>query len=145
MMKKQISKITMMASLLVASAINAQEFYTCVPKKSWWVDTMSESIRNSVPSANAIAKAVNNPKNKPSTWKFVREIESGSIELQSGKYKIMCSSWASWMKFDYVFFEVTFPSYLSINKEDDGNSYFMNMAKRIALFLPFCKYLYVLE
>ncbi len=57
-MMKKTSKITIIASLLVASVVNAQEFYTCVPKKSWWKDTMGESIRNNVPSADSLAEAV---------------------------------------------------------------------------------------
>ncbi len=52
MIKKQISKISMLASLLVASTINAQEFYTCVPKKSWWKDVMTESVEKGIRKGN---------------------------------------------------------------------------------------------
>ena len=48
MMKKQISKVSMLASLLVAGIVNAQEFYTCVPKKSWWGDVIRENVEKGV-------------------------------------------------------------------------------------------------
>ncbi len=94
-MIKTTSKITILASLLVATMVNAQEFYTCVPKKSWWKDTMGESIRNNVPSAHAIANAVAGSIPKPqSGWKLIKKIHLGEIDipLTFGKYKIkLCS------------------------------------------------------
>ncbi len=47
MMKKQISKVSMLASLLVATMVKAQEFYTCVPKKSWWIDVVKSGQKKS--------------------------------------------------------------------------------------------------
>lgn len=45
MKNNKISKITMVASLLVVGIVNAQEFYTCVPKKDWLKNTIKESVK----------------------------------------------------------------------------------------------------
>ena len=79
MIKKQISKISMFASLLVATMVNAQEFYTCVPKKSWWKDIMTESVEKGI------------DRTKVKKWILVEEFYVGSdkpFPLNSGKYKL---------------------------------------------------------
>ena len=81
-MIKKSSKITILASLLIASTINAQEFYTCVPKKSWWKDTMGESIRNNVPSADSLAEAVAKGMKslqKKDEWQLITRIDFSKI------------------------------------------------------------------
>ena len=40
---RKISKIILTASLLASGITTAQEFYTCVPKKDWWVDLVREA------------------------------------------------------------------------------------------------------
>ena len=87
MMKKQISKITMMASLLVATMVNAQEFYTCVPKKSWW----SDIIKSNVPSASDIANAIPKPQAPTPNWRLIKKGTAPDINLtlEPGKYKFI--------------------------------------------------------
>ena len=66
MKNKKISKISMVASLLVAGIVNAQEFYTCVPKKDWWIDVVREGSKRWIKIDYGI----------------------GNTELLSGKYRI---------------------------------------------------------
>ena len=47
-MIKTTSKITLLSAMLVATMVNAQEFYTCVPKKSWWGDVIRENVEKGV-------------------------------------------------------------------------------------------------
>ncbi len=47
-MMKKTSKITLLSAMLVATMVNAQEFYTCVPKKSWWGDVIRENVEKGV-------------------------------------------------------------------------------------------------
>jgi len=79
MIKKQISKITMMASLLLAGMVNAQEFYTCVPKKSWWSDVMTESVEKGI------------DKTKVKKWRLIEEFDAKhgkTFPLNFGRYKL---------------------------------------------------------
>ena len=75
--------------MLVAGVVNAQEFYTCVPKKNWWKDTIKEGV----PSANDIANAVKGaiPQQPSSGWKLVKRLEFKNQYLENmefGKYKV---------------------------------------------------------
>ncbi len=82
MMKKQISKISMLASLLVATMVNAQEFYTCVPKKSWWGDVIRENTSNSLQNADKLAEIIaNGIKNaRKEEWSLVATVDLNSKE-----------------------------------------------------------------
>ena len=87
MMKKQISKITMMASLLLAGMVNAQEFYTCVPKKN---TIMNININNVDELAKAITKGVKE-NTQEEQWKIVDKFilkDYCRHDLPFGKYKI---------------------------------------------------------
>lgn len=42
---KKLSKIIIFTGLLVSRVIVAQEFYTCVPKKDWWIDIVREGSK----------------------------------------------------------------------------------------------------
>ena len=46
-MIKKTSKITLLSAVLLAGVVNAQEFYTCVPKKSWWIDVVKSGQKKS--------------------------------------------------------------------------------------------------
>ncbi len=117
-MIKKTSKITILASLLVAGMVNAQEFYTCVPKKSWWKNTMSESIKSSVLSANDIANAVAKgiKESNKKEWRLVNIFTSSwssriDFPLSAGKYKVIVES------HDEFFFEILTTDILQISEE----------------------------
>ena len=52
----KINKKILLASMLTANLVAAQEYYTCVPKKDWWKSTIKESIKEQ----------------KKEEWKFIR-------------------------------------------------------------------------
>ena len=78
MKNNKISKITMLASLLVAGMVNAQEFYTCVPKKDWWIDIVKQANKKE--------------------WKEIIHLTSSSHQnnftqtLNLGRYKVRIST-----------------------------------------------------
>ena len=94
MINKRISKITMVTTLLMAGVVNAQEFYTCVPKKSWWKDTIKESV----PSANDIANAMPKSNNQPVSWSTILNLRPSSYQdefkqtLYPGKYRVSAAA-----------------------------------------------------
>ena len=113
MMKKQISKISMMASLLVATMVNAQEFYTCVPKKNTCdnslkfsnIDELKQAIADGVAQGMKNSGTANNNNSSSKVWNFIKKIDLSYIELElddyttkemfitnlePGKYKIKC-------------------------------------------------------
>ena len=73
-MKNKISKIILMASLLASGITTAQEFYTCVPKKDWWLDIVREGNKKQ--------------------WKKIIHLTPQSPQsdfqqtLQAGKYRV---------------------------------------------------------
>ncbi len=87
-MMKKTSKITLLSAMLLAGVVNAQEFYTCVPKKSWWGDV----IKSNVPSASDIANAIPKPQAPTSNWrliKIIEKVENVNLTLEPGKYKFI--------------------------------------------------------
>ena len=89
MINKRISKITLLSAMLVTGVVNAQEFYTCVPKKN---TIMNININNVDELAKAIVKVVPapTPQQPSSDWKLIKKISFGKVEICSvfGKYKI---------------------------------------------------------
>lgn len=75
MKNNRISKITILTALFIGGIVNAQEFYTCVPKRNWWLDIVREG----------------NLKNK---WELIinltpnLNIELYKQKLYPGKYRI---------------------------------------------------------
>ena len=112
-MIKKTSKITMITALVLAGVVNAQEFYTCVPKKSWWKDTIKESIpsqeilkeikeslsnnfQNADKLAEIIAKGIRN--SKKTIWKKIvylkitSPISDFKQVLQPGYYRVTAAA-----------------------------------------------------
>ncbi len=81
MMKKQISKISMLASLLVATMVNAQEFYTCVPKKSWWSDVMSNSVAQGIKEEKKQSLKIIHLTPKSKQEEFMQVLEPGRYRI----------------------------------------------------------------
>ncbi len=75
MKNNKISKITILTALFIGGIVNAQEFYTCVPKRNWWLDIVREG----------------NLKNK---WELIIDltpnlnVELYKQKLYPGKYRI---------------------------------------------------------
>ena len=97
MINKRISKITLLSAMFVAGVVNAQEFYTCVPKKSWWGDV----IKSNVPSASDIANALpktNPAPNNPLSWQTIISLKPSSYQdefkqtLYPGKYRVSAAA-----------------------------------------------------
>ncbi len=82
MINKQISKITLLSAMLLAGVVNAQEFYTCVPKKSWWKDIMTESIKDGQKKiwSKIIDLQITSPLDKFKGW------------LQPGNYRVTAAA-----------------------------------------------------
>ena len=75
-MKNKISKIILAASLLASGITTAQEFYTCVPKRDWWIEMVREGSKK---------------------WKKIIHLTPQSPQsdfqqtLQPGKYKVIAA------------------------------------------------------
>ncbi len=41
----KINKKILLASMLVTNLVSAQEYYTCVPKKNWWLKIVKEGTK----------------------------------------------------------------------------------------------------
>ena len=92
MINKPVSKITVLSAMLLAGVVNAQEFYTCVPKKNWWKDTIKESVPSVDSLKNVIRESVKNGiKDEKERFVFVRAIRAKEtyIDLQPGSYRIL--------------------------------------------------------
>ncbi len=80
-MIKKTSKITILASLLVATMVNAQEFYTCVPKQNWWKSTIQMSVPNSSTELNSLIKEMREQKILlQSMLSAIRNLKSSSYD-----------------------------------------------------------------
>ena len=113
MINKRVSKVTLLSAMLIAGIVNAQEFYTCVPKKSWWKDTIKESIpseeilkeikeslsnnfQNADKLAEIIAKGIRN--SKKTVWKKIVDLKITSPisdfkqVLQPGYYRVTAAA-----------------------------------------------------
>ena len=97
MINKRISKITLLSAMFVAGVVNAQEFYTCVPKKSWWGDV----IKSNVPSASDIVNALpktNPAPNNPLSWQTIISLKPSSYQdefkqtLYPGQYRVSAAA-----------------------------------------------------
>ncbi len=86
MMKKQISKISLLSAMLVATMVNAQEFYTCVPKRNWWSDLIKDGVEKGVTEGK---KEIEENK-----WETIIDLttDSNPVELKQallpGKYRV---------------------------------------------------------
>ncbi len=89
-MMKKTSKITLLIAMLVATMVNAQEFYTCVPKKSWWKDTINESVSNSLQNpdklAEIIANGIVNSKEKEKIAMLEMNLKFAESQINNDKY-----------------------------------------------------------
>ena len=81
-MKNKVSKITMLTALFVAGMVNAQEFYTCVPKKSWWENIVKNNCKNSNHSKWNLIKDVN-------FSNVINQITEVKFNISPGKYKLV--------------------------------------------------------
>lgn len=87
-MMKKTSKITLLSAMLVASTINAQEFYTCVPKQNWWRSTIQTSVPNVDAIADAVARAIrnNNKENNNSRCRTTKYCFSNCVDKYCNNY-----------------------------------------------------------
>ena len=74
-MKNKVNKITMLTVLLVTGIVNAQEFYTCVPKKSWWENIVKNNCKNS----------------NHSKWNLIKDVKFSNVINQITEVKFNIS------------------------------------------------------
>ena len=91
-MNNKVSKITMLTALFIAGIVNAQEFYTCVPKKSWWNEMIKSNVPNTDNLTKAIAKEITNIQHQSQLKVLDLRITSPLKDfkgfLDPGKYRV---------------------------------------------------------